>query len=81
MEFAIHMKFHFAAAAAAAAATGNWGSCALGSFMVAFKDTNKCRHTRPGKWEKKGKKKLLINLDNQVSRESINIKSSHICMY
>ncbi len=31
--------------------------------------------------EKKRKKKLLINLDNQVSRESINIKSSHICMY
>jgi hypothetical protein len=51
VEFAIHMKFHFAAAA-----TGNWGSCALGSFMVAFKDTNKCRHTRPGKWEKRKKK-------------------------
>jgi len=73
------MKFHFAAAAAAA--TGNWGSCALGSFMVAFKDANKCRHTRSGKWGKKRKMKLLINLDNQVSRESINIKSSHICMY
>jgi hypothetical protein len=51
----IHMKFHFAAAAAAA--TGYWGSCALGSFMVAFKDTNKHRHTRPGKWEKKKEKR------------------------
>lgn len=73
------MKFHFGAAAAA---TGNWGSCALGSFMVAFEDADKCRHTRPGKWgKKKRKKKLLINLNNQVSRESINIKSSHISMY
>jgi hypothetical protein len=53
VEFAIHMKFHFAAAAAA---TGNWGSCALGSFMVAFKDANKCRHTRPGKCRKEKKK-------------------------